>query len=86
MSSAKVPLLKASSDLDFVAGEDLLNVLNGPVPSYVKTLFEAIVKCTRPESSTETWQQIQYLLKGDKSFIAKLQMFEPEAQWSLVEL
>ncbi|CAE7023536.1 DNAH6 [Symbiodinium natans] len=79
MSSAKVPLLKASSDLDFVAGEDLLNVLNGPVPSYVKTLFEAIVKCTRPESSTETWQQIQYLLKGDKSFIAKLQMFEPEA-------
>ena len=71
-------LPKARSDLDFVAREDLGNVLDGPVPSYVKTLFEAILKCTRPGASVESWQQICELLQGDQEFVRQLQAFEPE--------
>ena len=78
MASAVVPLPKAKSELDFVTVKDLSNVLAGPVPWYVKKLFEAIVKCTRPGTEFEGWPQIQELLQKDGDFISQLQKFEPE--------
>ena len=39
MAADVVPLPKARTDLDFVTIEDWRNVLEGPVPSYVRTEF-----------------------------------------------
>eukprot|EP00439_Symbiodinium_sp_Y106_P070658 s2879_g12.t1 len=78
MASNVVPMAKARSDLDFVASKDLQTVLSGPVPTYVKSLFEAILKSTRPGTKAESWQQIRELLQGDANFIADLQAYEPE--------
>ena len=78
MASSMVSWTKARSDLDYVTLKDLSNVLSGPVPKYVKTLFEALLKCTRPDAAVESWQQISELLQGDTDFIGKLQAYEPE--------
>ncbi|CAE7364502.1 DNAH6 [Symbiodinium natans] len=78
MASTGTPLSRARSNLDFVTRKDLDNVLSGPVPWYVKTLFEGILKSTSPGVDAESWQQMSELLRADVDLISKLQAFEPE--------
>ena len=78
MASNVVPMAKARSDLDFIASKDLKTVLSGPVPTYVNTLFQAILRSTRPGTKADSWQQIRELLQEDGNFIAGLQAYEPD--------